>query len=368
VGKIPKWKLDMISYARFLPLEERKKTLYKLVNKLSDEQLGTLIGSVQGSEPEGARMLAHFLGGEGKPRKLELSSDEWEALLLAKPTEYSKPGFLETGKGWKPSTNPKFPASKGWEHRQINVRSVTGGNISDKLHNALGNTTSIRRKKVSGGYEYQIAEEFDLTEGEKGSFISARIVSETAGKYIQAGFPEFIEEAVPILPSGGQVGLHSKLQTTEALAEAGTPFPIQSTYFKADEKNVKVKPYKSYLTKLSAGDEKEFQVWFDRYVREVHGPLIQMKPDEKEQYYDYRGYWKDNRGEASKPMKRGQHLTDRYKIPGHHSFSTESKYYQPGMEKNTKVGQWIPFSGYKRIFHPPKKYDEWGKEIKSNSR
>ena len=349
---MPEWFKDVVSsikYSKFLSLEKRKKLVHKIVERLSDEQFGEFIGDPSLASIQGGRLMAHFLGGEGKPRKLELSSDQWEYLLKSPPTSYSQ-------SGWKPSTNPKFPASKGWEHLQIHLKGWIQGPGKQRerterrtLHDALGLITTIRRKQVAGGYEYQIADDFDLKKGTQvlAKQVGSRTLTSFANKMIREFFPEFVlpSEAKAWEGGGGAYGqrgtTYKDIAFTRKLAEAGTPFPIQSTYFKADEKNVKVKPYKSYLTKLSAGDEKEFQVWFDRYVREVHGPLIRMNPDDKDAHYDYRGYWIDNRGEASKPMKRGIHLTDRYKIPGHPTFSIESKYYQPGMEKNTKVIQWI---------------------------
>ena len=333
---IPEWLETMVSYAKFLPIEKRKIILRTVMYKLNDQTLGGMVGK---DNVQGARFMADFISGEGKPREVNITPKEWETIVNAPASEHSK-------QGWKPSTNPKFHHKQGWEWKQV-VLSPAHTETAKKdpgryptqdlpwdLHNVLGYVTTIRRKAVPGGHEYQIAEDFDFRLGAgKEGMAGTRNVDRKAAMLVEAIFPEYAKSSVG---SAKDLGPKDK----EVLLTAGTPVPIQSTYFKADEKNVKVKPHKSYLTKLSAGDEQEFQVWFDRYVREVHGPLIQMNPDEKEQYYDYRGYWKDNRGEASKPMKRGQHLTDRYKIPGHPSFSIESKYYQPGMEKNTKVIQW----------------------------
>ena len=337
---IPEWLQDLVSYAKFLPIEKRKQVLKGVMTKLDDKALSAIVHK---DNVQGARFLSHFLTGSGEPMKLEVSDKEWEKLIKAS-------GINKTPK-WMPTTNPKYPASKGYEYKQV----WTQHNIPPHLHNVLGVVTTLRRQKVPGGYNYEVVENFDLHPGqiqkdEKGFRSSRELASGEAVRLITAVFPEYIatsdKERVSRSGKTSRPGMRREVPPTEIftkteMADAGTPFPIQSTYFQADDKNVKVKPYKSYLTKLSAGDEQEFQVWFDRYVREVHGPLIRMKPDEKEQYYDYRGYWKDNRGEAGKPMERGMHLTDDYKIPGHPTFSIESKYYQPGMEKNTKVIQWI---------------------------
>ena len=373
---IPKWVENLGSLAVMMPLKQRKQLLKATMNKLSDEQLAAM---VKDDNVFGARFLSHFLTGEGKPLKLDLTDKQWKILLKT-------PGTKTTGPEWTPSTNPKFPASKGWEYKQVRLSErkerITDAGImkelwvrplGNKIHNVLGTVTTVRRKAVPGGHEYQIAEDFDLMAGQKGLlgglkyYTGPRKIPSEAVRLINKVFPEYLSEDTQWklgfterkyrqAIKGDHKAAYKRLRKEEIadtardpitvsaakdLGPAGTPFPIQSTYFQADDKNVKVKPYKSYLTKLNTGDEQEFQVWFDRYVREVHGPLIRMNPDEKEQYYDYRGYWIDNRREAGKPMKRGQHLTDKYKIPGHHSFSIESKYYQPGMEKNTKVIQWI---------------------------
>ena len=320
---IPEWLQDLVSYAKFLPIEKRKQVLKGVMTKLDDKALSAI---VRKDNVQGARFLSHFLTGSGEPMKLEVSDKEWEKLIKASGTNKTP--------DWKATTNPKYPASKGYDYKQVQ----TPNSIPWHLHNVLGEVTTLRRQKVPGGYNYEVVENFDLHMGQmqkkgKGFRSTRELASGQAVRLITAVFPEYI--------ATDDLNVETEIFTKREMADAGTPFPIQATYFQADDTNVKIKPYKSYLTKLNTGDEKEFRVWFDRYVREVHGPLIQMNPDDKDAHYDYRGYWKDNRREASKPMERGMHLTDDYKIPGHPTFSIESKYYQPGMEKNTKVIQWI---------------------------
>jgi hypothetical protein len=82
----------------------------------------------------------------------------------------------------------------------------------------------------------------------------------------------------------------------------------------------------------------EFQAWFSRRAKALN---ISPDPDAPQQFYDARGAWK----EGLRSTK--EHLPDTYKLPGHPTFSVESKYYKPGM----KAGKW---EGGK--FVP---YEEW---------
>lgn len=54
----------------------------------------------------------------------------------------------------------------------------------------------------------------------------------------------------------------------------------------------------------------------------IHG--LNSNPDEKEHYYDYRGYWKN--GPEPMSLFTLEHLPDKWKTPGHPSFSDESVY------------------------------------------
>jgi|TARA_Y100000310_G_scaffold154171_1_gene153747 hypothetical protein len=291
-GDVKDWLLGFIDKSSGLPLSFRKQALNKAMNLLNDEQIGFLLGKEKGATGtvQGARFLAHFLGGGGEPWKAEISDEEWEDIIEGAPTQYSmtkeeveqwKQGEDAYGtrfKGvWKPSTNPKFPHSEGWEHKQINM-SLTGSRKAHEgswtrerkkeLHDILGSETSIRRRKLDGGgYEYQIAEDFDLTAGRKeyweerleqedldlglpigttlskgawsGKLASTRTMSKSSAEMIKAMFPEFIETTVTPSDSSHYPAAMKKsieenissIYTREALAEAGTPFPIMSSYF-----------------------------------------------------------------------------------------------------------------------------------------
>jgi hypothetical protein len=83
------------------------------------------------------------------------------------------------------------------------------------------------------------------------------------------------------------------------------------------------------LTQLGKKDESDFRAWYAAYAQKLR---IDPNPDDLRHFYDYRGAW--IAGET--PDKTG-HWTDRYKLPGHPTFSVESIYFKPGM----KAGKWV---------------------------
>lgn len=78
----------------------------------------------------------------------------------------------------------------------------------------------------------------------------------------------------------------------------------------------------------------DFLNWYSRTAREAG---ISLDPYDKEHYYDYKSYYNDvvkPKGLAqwhAEWIKDGMHWSDKYKLPGHPTFSVESKYYEPGM-------------------------------------
>ena len=85
---------------------------------------------------------------------------------------------------------------------------------------------------------------------------------------------------------------------------------------------------KNFITKLDPIEEQEFQKWYKSQAI-ING--TSLNSDDKEHYYDYRGFWKENKGK----LNIG-HFSDKYKIPGHPTFSEESVYSQPIV----KGGKW----------------------------
>jgi GH24 family phage-related lysozyme (muramidase) len=85
---------------------------------------------------------------------------------------------------------------------------------------------------------------------------------------------------------------------------------------------------------LTGDEEKQFRDWYDRYSR---SHKLNPNPDVKEHYYDYRGYWKNRTPEqANIEWQLDSHLPDTYKLPGHPTFSTQSRY----SNKKTPGGTW----------------------------
>ena len=77
-------------------------------------------------------------------------------------------------------------------------------------------------------------------------------------------------------------------------------------------------------TKLTPEEESEFQKWYRYYSSATWND---PNPDAKEHYYDYRGYWKEFvKDNPYQILTKDTHLYDKYKLPGHESFSNESIY------------------------------------------
>lgn len=98
--------------------------------------------------------------------------------------------------------------------------------------------------------------------------------------------------------------------------------------------------------KWTKEDEEDFQKWYAK-IAEYKG--LNPDPDDENQYYDYRTYWLEN-PEAARRMLEDDpeaHFTDRYKYPGHPTFSDESMYSDeeyPGGHWETVdgVGYYVP--------------------------
>lgn len=110
-----------------------------------------------------------------------------------------------------------------------------------------------------------------------------------------------------------------------------------------DKKNPGLKTRRDYERQLfrsginasSTGDEeKAFRDWYNTYAR-AHN--LDLNPDAKEHYYDYRAYYKNRTKEqANEEWKLDNHLPDTYKLPGHPTFSIESIY----STRKTPGGTW----------------------------
>ena len=108
------------------------------------------------------------------------------------------------------------------------------------------------------------------------------------------------------------------------------------------------KPYQSkYDLSINPFENTEaFYKWYQYYSRVTNSD---PNPDAPEHHYDYRGYFDEIESKQHQydVITPDIHLPDTYKLPGHETFSIESKYYKPGM----MAGHWegdnfvpIPFS------------------------
>lgn len=72
------------------------------------------------------------------------------------------------------------------------------------------------------------------------------------------------------------------------------------------------------ITTLTPAEEQQFQAWVQaNNITDV---------DAEDSFYDYRGFWKKYPNFRHNP---GEHYTDEFKLPGHISFSNESRYATP---------------------------------------
>lgn len=103
------------------------------------------------------------------------------------------------------------------------------------------------------------------------------------------------------------------------------------------------------VSKWTKKDEKDFQEWYASVSNRLG---LNPDPDDSEQYYDYRSFWKENPKEAQKMLnaEEGSHFTDKYKLPGHPTFSNESIY----STDETPGGFWEEHNG--RFYYVPSDY------------
>lgn len=103
------------------------------------------------------------------------------------------------------------------------------------------------------------------------------------------------------------------------------------------------------VSKWTKKDERDFQEWYASVSNRLG---LNPDPDDSEQYYDYRSFWKENPKDAQKMLnaEEGSHFTDRYKLPGHPTFSNESIY----STDETPGGSWEEHDG--RFYYVPSDY------------
>ena len=230
MAEIPDWLTKLAGTTSYLPLETRQTMLPGIVNKL--HKTGVLSELTGEDLSQAAVYMSHFLGGSGEPLELEISDKDWSQLVK---------GANDTGgkTTWTPSTNPEYHADQGWEWKQINPD--WGEQPSKKpLYNILGKTTTLRRRKIDNGkYEYQIAEDFDLTRGVGGEDFKrkARKVPPSIAKLIETVFPEYTKDYSEGRKKAGFPDI-GRIATTEKLATKGVPVPIKTSYIHSTNRNM----------------------------------------------------------------------------------------------------------------------------------
>jgi len=262
VANIPDWLTKLAGTAKYLPLEARQAMLPGVVGKL--HKAGVLSELTGENLSQAAVYMSHFLGGSGEPLELEISDDEWKVLIKTadKGTQTVYPGDgteVEKKNPWTPSTNPEYHADQGWEWKQITPSyelsdiDNTGFLQQPGLYHILGSTTTVRRRKIDKDkYEYQIAEDFDFTEGEgpsKGGqiYTSGRVIpSDDISKLIEAVFPEYTESEILTWEDDTEYESWKRpsqkrepidmLNVKKALK--GVPVPIKSSYIHNSNRSV----------------------------------------------------------------------------------------------------------------------------------
>ena len=101
-----------------------------------------------------------------------------------------------------------------------------------------------------------------------------------------------------------------------------------------------------YKTSLTPREEAQFQKWYDEYATARPMSNVSKNPDDIEHYYDYRGYWKNNKYRVLPPDR---HFPDTYKLPGHPTFSDESLF------ADETAGHWD-----RNTFVPANKFETGG--------
>jgi hypothetical protein len=113
--------------------------------------------------------------------------------------------------------------------------------------------------------------------------------------------------------------------------------------------------YNNVISKLPPEQEGRFRNW---YLHTLLQHFPKMNP-QNVNYNDSMGFYADrnlfkdqiiNTPAESNPNT--SHGTDKYKLPGHPTFSTESQYYQPGMETIIPVGDWDYKTGKYNLITP----------------
>lgn len=108
---------------------------------------------------------------------------------------------------------------------------------------------------------------------------------------------------------------------------------------------VKSKTDMYYHTILTNEQEKEFRKWYDEFSS--HLSFLNDNPDDPNHYYDFRGYWLNELPTDTRENKEWE-LSEKWKTPGHETFSTQSVY----SNSTTPGGTWITDNRGRKKFIP----------------
>lgn len=113
---------------------------------------------------------------------------------------------------------------------------------------------------------------------------------------------------------------------------------------------------KNYVKQFNLADPPRIKDdGFDRWYKYVSQILqLDPDPDNPKHHYNYRRYYDEvvkPNGDEYAIISPNFHFTDKYKMPGHETFSIESDYYVPGMDAGFWVGDTFvkPENDYDRI-------------------
>lgn len=139
----------------------------------------------------------------------------------------------------------------------------------------------------------------------------------------------------------GPDGLARPVPNPQFMSALAAPQPRDAG---SDERTVEVgadglvRPAGPTGTALSPEEEAKYQAW-----KATLPPRLQYEGD-----YDLRGFYKEN--PTFSVDQPGQHMTDKFKLPNHETFSNESMYYNDATKH--LGGAWQEGSGGRSIYVP----------------
>lgn len=231
-----------------------------------------------------------------------------------------------------------------------------------KEHRVSGNQTFKENPEKYGFTKIDIkdAKEGDIVQhidNQTNTPIHAMILNDSKDKnnlkfnYVRGG-----DEHDPIVINGSYPLYRG--DTFDAYRFVGSP--QDSIKWKNEYYRVNTKRFggnKPYTTKLNPKEEFEFRQWYKK-LADKKG--LNPDYDAEEHYYDYRGFWKNEDRDAILNEDPNVHFIDKYKKPGHPTFSNESIY----SKGNTIGGDWVQDKNGNWLFN----HSEYTKQYKNRTK